>query len=111
MSRTAVDFGMVAERTPCGKGVMGYFWSPRQRPHPHSQFQEGALNPESQDSLIAITGRSTRSSTRLLSGPVSSWVKRGPGWTFSHAPSSSDNHADATWQTPGKEDGREAWGC
>lgn len=24
-TRTAVDFGVVAEGTPCGKGVMGYF--------------------------------------------------------------------------------------
>lgn len=41
VSRTAEDSGLVAEGTPCGEGVMGYFWTDglllesRADPHPH----------------------------------------------------------------------------
>lgn len=71
VSRTAVGSAVVAEGTACGKGVMGYFWSHRQCPH-HSQVQEGTLDPESQDLLMAIAGQSIMGSPLWAS--VSSWV-------------------------------------
>ena len=38
-------------------GGVDPFWSHGQRPRPHSQGQEGALDPESQGLLTAVTAR------------------------------------------------------
>lgn len=44
---------------------------------PYSQGRKGALDPESQGLLTAVTGESTMSTSRLLSASVSLQVKEG----------------------------------
>lgn len=104
-----MDFGVVAEGTPCGKGVMVYFWS-HSVLAPHSQVQEGHWTCYVTSHRLAITGQSTMSSPCLLSGPVSSWVKRRPGWITARSFPALTT-VQVSDGTVGKKNGHEASGC